>query len=71
MTNNRSGSIFKMPDCVFTEKQTSVLSHVKTWCIIPVKIVLTGGDRDGVRKKEPLYWLIIMCRERSRRSQIT
>ena len=36
---------------VFTEKQTSVLSHVKTWCIIPVKIVLTGGDKDRDRKR--------------------
>ena len=35
--------MFKMTDCVFTEKQTSVLSHVKTWCIISVKIVLKGG----------------------------
>lgn len=36
----------------FTVKKTTVLSHIKTWCIISVKCA----------GREDIFWLIIMCR---------
>lgn len=36
-----------MQDCIFTEKQISISSYVKTGCIIPVKIVRAVIRRQG------------------------